>query len=154
MKSLSLYKYRADKLRAHLVDYSVTEIFSIPQKEDFNQDLVTLDLSSGLKENFISYTIEEYIAHLRNIIHLLEDYENYNVYVESLTNDLGYSVCAKEESGLFLLKNKSPFLCLYIENNDLTKGFWDYLSEIIRNKEMGKKSTISRIKKAIKDLST
>ena len=84
---------------------------------------------------------------------MLEQYENYNVYIEEVPNDLGYSICAKEGQGLIMLKTTPPFVFISIGNNDLYTVFWNYLMGIMGDKITDKTLAIEIIEKAIEDLS-
>jgi hypothetical protein len=150
---MTSHKNREAKLKTILMKYPVREIFSIPSKDAFNRGEVLVDHSAGLDDPTIFYSREEYVQQLRSVVHLLKEYENYNVYIEEVANDLGYSICAKEGHGLIMLKTTPPFVFISIANNDLYTVFWNYLIEIMGDKITDKTLAIEIIEKAIEDLS-
>ena len=150
---MTSHKNREAKLKTILMKYPVREIFSIPSKDAFNRGEVLVDHSAGLDDPTIFYSREEYVQQLRSVVHLLKEYENYNVYIEEVANDLGYSICAKEGHGLIMLKTTPPFVFISIANNDLYTVFWNYLIEIMGDKITDKTLAIEIIEKAIEDFS-
>lgn len=151
---LTSYKNRTSLLKTILMKYPLTEIFSIPSKEALDRGEVLVDHSADLSDPNISYTKEEYVQQLRNVLLMLEEYENYNVYIEEEPNDLGYSICAKEGQGVIMLKDKPPFVFLSIPNNELYTVFWNYLMEVMGHSNPDKQIAIDTIKRAIQELSS
>lgn len=147
------HKKRQATLKTLLMKYPVREILSIPSKDAFNKGEVLVDHLAGLDDLGIYYTREEYVQHLQNMVHLLEEYDNYHVYIDEVANDLGCSICAKEGHGMIMLKTTPPFVFLSVPSNDLFTVFWNYLMEIMHYEEPDKDIAIERIKKAIEDLS-
>lgn len=146
---LAFQQFRAECLERTLQDYSVTEIFSIPSLDSLCQGKVMIDHSSGLDEKTVYYTKEEYRMHLEHVIHLLQHYENYHVCIEKAPNDLGYSIYAKENSGIIVIKNEPPLVFLSVAENTLAVGFWDFLLELGQKNEVSKKSAVALLEHTI-----
>lgn len=147
---LAFQQFRTKCLERTLQDSSVTEIFSIPSLDSLCQGEVMIDHSTGLEGKAVYYTKEEYRMHLEHVLHLLERYENYHVGIEKAPYDLGYSISAKENTGVLVIKNSPPLVFLSVAENNLANGFRDFLTKLGHKNELSKTSAIEHLECIIK----
>ncbi|MBP1925956.1 hypothetical protein J2Z76_001820 [Sedimentibacter acidaminivorans] len=103
-----------------------------------------------IKEN-ICYNTEEYILHLENILFLMRNYNNYNVYIQNNNSSVnGYTLYVKEDIGVIIEKTSFPPVIFAINESNMTAAFWDYLDSIVGS--INRKNTIKKLEKIIADL--
>ena len=146
---LAFQQLRTEYLERTLREYSVQEIFSIPSLDSLCQGKVMIDHSCGLEGKVVYYTKDEYRMHLKHVLHLLQYYENYHVAIEKTPYDLGYSLYAKENTGVMVIKNAPPLVVLSVAENNLAIGFWDFLMELGQKNRLSKKSAIALLERTI-----
>lgn len=149
---LAFNKMRSENFKRNLNQNTVMEIFSIPSLDLIRQGKAKIDLSNTLDAGELYYTEEYYRMHLENVLMLLKQYDNYHVCIEKTEHDLGYSLCAKENSGIIVTNNTPPVAILSIRENNLVAGFWDFLLDLYKKNEVSKKTTISILKSTINEL--
>ena len=146
---LAFQQFRMECLGKILKDYSVTEIFSVPSLASLCQGEVMIDHSVGFDEKPVFYTTEEYRLHLKNVIDLLQRYENYHISIETELYDLGYSISVKENTGAMVIKNTPPLVFLSVPENNLAIGFRDFLLKLDQKNKLSKTSAIEQLKSII-----
>jgi hypothetical protein len=138
---LSCHQKRTEKFFEHIQKFNFTVICSLPDPEQILNGEVAVNFSDTLSETQLFYTPDEYRQHLLGIIHLLENYDNFSLY---LTNDKhmeGVIVYVREDVGVLVIKTLMPSVVFAINESNMTAAFWDYF-HVFLNKES--KSTIIR----------
>ncbi|MBV1758609.1 MAG: hypothetical protein KMY55_12320 [Dethiosulfatibacter sp.] len=130
----------------------IHEIIKIPEQNDLHNGTVMYPFTDMVQQGDIYYTIEDFKAHITNIILLLETYKNYSVHIEENPDDIKSVIVAKENLGVLVAKPIKPSVFLAINESNLTVALWDYLNDKIKkqnNAKDNKKTTIERLKKLI-----
>jgi len=129
-----LAKNRITGFQQQLKDNSFFEIIRIFDGKRIVNGEVKIASSNMLGNQEIYYTLDEYIAHLENIQHLMNSYPNFNVYLTKEPIESRYMVYVKEDLGAIITKTSAPPVALAFNESNLTAGFWDYLSSLIGEK--------------------
>jgi len=158
---VELMKYRMTNFQNQLQDNSFIEIIKIFDGDEIKSGKVKIASSDILSGGVVYYTLDEYISHLENIQHLMNTYQNFNVYLTEEPIESQYMVYAREDLGAIVAKASAPSIALAINESNLTAGFWDYLRSLISDKAyrnpIKKDSSdklneyIRRLKQGIKD---
>jgi hypothetical protein len=130
----------------------IHEIIKIPEQIDLFNGTVMYPFTDMIQEGDISYTAEDFKAHIINIISMLETYKNYSVHIEENPEDIISVIVAKENLGVLVAKPIKPSVFLAINESNLTVALWDYLNDKIKkqsHKKDNKKTTIDRLRKLI-----
>lgn len=131
---LNYHRIRTRIFEENIKYNNYIEVIKLPNIEDVIGKKVKISFSDMLHGEAAYYTAEEYIEHLRNIIHLLESYENFHVQLIGQSPRNTYLVYAKEDVGTLVARTTAPPVVLAINEDNLTAAFWDYLKDIIENK--------------------
>jgi hypothetical protein len=127
-KLLHIFKVDADAFYRNVQSDSITEYIELPEIEDVRAGKVYAPFISLFDEAGIFYNVEEYALHLKNIVHLLEKYSNYNLFLCS--NRLpNVSIKVKEEAGALIIKNNSPCVIFSLNLPDMTNAFFSKLEK-------------------------
>jgi hypothetical protein len=131
------------------------EIIRVPDIEELRQGKLKVIASDFLLRNDMFYTPETYKRHLENMIRLLRQHENYNVYIDGSVRTDDIIIYVREAIGILVAKNTLPSVLFAINESRLTTAFWDYLKGFI-GKEYGsqsnRKRTIERLETILKDI--
>ena len=104
-----------------------------------------------------TYTVEEYVAHLQNILRLLQTYNNYQVFLfDEKAFPNACSLYIKEKMGVIITKESNPTITMKINDSNMTSVFWDYLSRLSdtsKTPRANRKMVIAKIEALIKQLS-
>lgn len=128
----------------------IHEIIKIPEIIDLHNGTVMYPFTDMVQEGDVYYTVEDFKAHISNIISMLETYKNYSVHIEENPEDIKSVIVAKENLGVLVAKPIKPSVFLAINESNLTVALWDYLSDKIKKQNStkeNKKITIERLKK-------
>lgn len=112
--------------------YEIVPVFDSERVKDNKIKVSFSDIMSG---GLIYYTKEEYIGHLEGLVYLLNTYDNFHVKLVDGMTESNYMVYAKEELGQIIAKTSAPPLVLAVNETNLTAAFWDYLRNIIGEKD-------------------
>ena len=128
---------------------SYTEIINLFDADYAKSGKIKVAFSEMLLGDTVYYTLDEYILHLEHLLLLLEKYENFHVYFTKEESESQYMVYAREELGAIVAKTSTPPVVLAINEANLATAFWDFLQNLIGEKnyrnpdnvETGKKLT-------------
>jgi hypothetical protein len=113
---------------------SFTEVIRIFDAELIKNEKVKIASSDMLNGVELYYTLDEYISHLENIQHLMENHQLFHVHLTEEPIEDQYMVYAKEDTGAIISKTSIPPVALAINESNLTAGLWDYLRTLIGEK--------------------
>ena len=147
---LAYHEMRIHNFEKNLEKYKFTEIITIPDIETIRKGEMKIGFSDMLGENQLYYTPTEFIAHVQNVLRLLEKYDNYHVYIESNSKASDYLLYAKEDVGIIVAKKSLPSISFAINENNMTLAFWDYMYSMRKKISKGK----GEIASVVKELST
>lgn len=149
----SLTKYHLKRIanfKKSLANDNYTEIITLPPLKNIWAGNIPIELSDILHSSPIYYHSEEYLAHLKNIIELLNTYPNYNVVIAPENQNAGSLIYVKEDVGVLIGKNNPPAILFAINETNMTAAFWDYINILINRttiKEPSRDQTIARLEK-------
>lgn len=112
---------------AQLENHTFHELINLPRLEDLVAGKVrigAIDLAGGM-EAF--YTPKEYRLHLMQVVHLLNTHPGYQVSLGYQRRAGGYTLYAREDVGVLVMKPSQPPAVFAINESQMTASFWDYL---------------------------
>jgi len=129
-----LAKNRTTSFQQQLKDHSFFEIIRIFDCDQIKNREVRIASSDMLSNEASYYTLETYLSHLENIQHLMNTYQNFNVYLTKKPIESRYMVYVKEDLGAVVAKSSMTPIAFALNESNLTAGFWDYLISLIGEK--------------------
>lgn len=130
---------RKEVLLNNLKKYTIIDIINITEK-----------YNNHIPYSFICgtyYSKDDYIKHLKNIINMIKEFNNYYVILKYNTLDSS-SIYIKENTELFIEKNETNTLLISHEHN-IINAFWDHY---LTNKKKTKKEIINEIQQIIDNI--
>lgn len=131
----SLHSVRYQCFIENLQSNHFTELISLPDIENVKSGSIKVSMSDMLSEGAVYYTPEEFISHLKNILLLLESFENYHIHLIDNSTEDRYTVYAREEIGVIIAKTSQPPVVLAINEGNMTAAFWDFLKSMLDEKK-------------------
>jgi len=119
--SLSLFE---EKLKTN----KVTNLFSLPSKEDIINGRVAISASNIIYGETLYYTVEEFKEHLKNILFLLKKYWNYKVFLLPPEERSSNLLCIAENYDVLIQQNQLDTM-LEINEPNMLLVFSDYLMD-------------------------
>ncbi|WP_312832788.1 hypothetical protein [Sedimentibacter saalensis] len=111
------------------------EIVPVFDLEMVKDNKIKVSFSDIMHGGFIYYMKEEYIVHLEHLVYLLNTYDNFHVKLIDGMPESNYMVYVKEELGAIVAKTSTPPVILAVNETNLTAAFWDYMRNIIGDKD-------------------
>lgn len=112
--------------------YEIIPIFDFETAKD---NRIKVSFSDMMNGGSVFYTKEEYIGHLEHLVYLLKTYENFHIKLVEAIPESNYMICVKEERGVIIAKTSAPPIVLAINETNLTAACWDFLWDIIGEKD-------------------
>lgn len=150
IKGSSLIDYQKNRIeifKKHLQTNSFWEIIPLFDSDSIVDDKVKVSFSDMMNGSTIYYTHDEYIEHLEHLIYLLENYENFHIKLISEMSDSNYTIYAKEDLGVITAKTSIPPVVLAVNEPNLTAAFWDFLKDMIGEKNFENPNNAEEIKR-------
>ena len=134
---------------------TVMDIARLPSAEEIRSGKVPVVLSQGFTDPPLTYTAETFALHLKNLVWLLEHYENYHFvpYASNWTAD--FSVVAQEHLHVMFTRTSPPYISCRITHPEVMENIQDYLMYRIKQLKYSKKDkklVIERLKRLIAEL--
>lgn len=102
-------------------------------KEEFDRCPMTLSLSGMFYESDITYTYEDYIAHLKQSENYAKNHPNYILNQNSANTFCNLQVLIHEGSWAMISKNKSPAIHFVIHHPKLRKAIENFMPPVVEN---------------------
>ncbi|MGI6361462.1 MAG: hypothetical protein ACOX05_04060 [Bacillota bacterium] len=150
-----IHTMRHSRFLENLQHNHFTELIHLPDIQTLRDGKVKIAMSTMLNTGVVSYTIEEYIIHLKQIIALLESYKNYHIILTDGSQNDQYTIYAREELGVLVAKTSQPAIVLFMKESNLSAAFWDFLKNIVNKKaytDSDNKSAIAHLSNYLKKL--
>ncbi|WP_418791818.1 transcriptional regulator [Phosphitispora sp. TUW77] len=147
-KLMDYFINRRERFLETIKDRKFNEIIKIDNHLEIKDGLIGYTGIDGLSE--VRYTVEDYKEHLKNIIYLLNTYENYNVTIDTSPRRDDYQLYVKEDLGVIVEKITEPHVVFAINEGNMIASFWDYVNMILMYKP-NKKSVIKQLEEIIAD---
>lgn len=148
---INFYQDKIESTIELLANYRIMEILHLPDVESVEKDGFPLALREVKSGKSYVYTLDEFKDHIRNIIFLLKNYENYSVSLSDLAGDDDSAIYVKEYVGVIIVKASFPQVCFAINEESMTGAIWDYLINKMRKVKLrDRKSVIKKLEEYIK----
>jgi len=134
-KFIDIHTARASGFKKLLKTHRYTEIISLPDIKRLTGGEIKADMSVLMKGGINSYSPQDYIRHLQNIIALLKANANYHVHITDKPLDDRYIVYCREDAGTIVAKTSQPPIALASNESQLNAAFWDFLKHLIGGKD-------------------
>lgn len=131
--------------------HTVTEILHLPDPEEVRKGNLEFPMWDLFGTDRLTYTPEEFAAHLREVVNRLRTCSNYRV-VLSREIPLNEIIYVKENLGAMVVRAASPSVVFGISEQRLTSAIWDDLSRIAES-GTGRKKVIAGLEQYIRILS-
>lgn len=148
--SIEYQKQRTEILKNHLKAHRFTEIIPLYPLEKIKNNMVKMSLSDMMNGGSLCYTREEYLEHLEHVAHLAQTYENFHVHLKEGLPESNYTVYAKEDLGAIIAKTSAPPVVLAVSETNMSAAFWDFLRELIGEKDYLNPSQHEETRKLLK----
>lgn len=102
-------------------------------KEEFDRCPMTLSLSGMFYESDITYTYEDYLAHLKQSESYAKNHPNYILNQNSANTFRNLQVLIHEGSWAMISKNKSPAIHFVIHHPKLRKAIENFMPPVVEN---------------------
>lgn len=111
------------------------EIIAMPDLEAIKNNKIKVSFSDIMNGGSVYYTKQEYIEHLEYLVRMLKTFENFHIKLMKRISESNYMVYAKEDLWAIVAKTSSPPVILAIDEINLTTAFWDFLCDIIGERD-------------------
>ena len=114
-----------------LRQFSCTEILPFPPEQDPALHTAMLGVAD------ISLTEAQHAAHLQHVLSLLETGKNYELVLsDGIVPHT--AILAKQNVGVLMVNTKPPYCAFAFDEQNMVEAFWDYLSNIQKNRRAGR----------------
>lgn len=151
----SLYLDELQMIGKDCENHEFIDICYLASPEEVRAGSVPIALTYGMNTEPACYTPETYVLHLKNILHIMEQYDYYHfIPFEEKQKEAGI-IMVKEERLALLVRISDPFTVFEITQPDITELCREHLHRIadrLGNTNSCRANTISKIKKLIREL--
>ena len=130
-KIIDYAKSERQYLEKFLTDNFITDEIAIVSKEEFEQFPLTLSLSRIFYEKDITYTYEDYLAHLEQTKEFEKTHHGYNVKETTSQTFRNLQITIMKNRWVMLSKNKAPAIHFVIHNPKLYKAIANFYPPIV-----------------------
>lgn len=130
-KIIDYAKSERQYLEKFLTDNFITDEIAIVSKEEFEQFPLTLSLSRIFYEKDITYTYEDYLAHLEQTKEFEKTHHGYNVKGTTSQTFRNLQITIMKNRWVMLSKNKAPAIHFVIHNPKLYKAIANFYPPIV-----------------------
>jgi len=142
-------RIRASLFENLLATSSFTEILRLPDISRVMECGVSVSLSVMFIGGGICYTPDEYLRHLKHLVHLMETYNYFCIRLIEYSADDRYMVYAKEDLGVIVAKTSAPTIVMAMREGNISAAFWDYLRDASGSKEYSPAERSGTIRKLV-----
>lgn len=130
----------------------VYDLIVLPDPEDVTAGKVRIPLFPYPAMPELTYTAEEFRAHLREIIHLLQTQETYHVVIRFSVEP--YVVNVKDASGVFVISRDTAAYSYFFNEPHMTAGFRNELKQKIQQNTQSRTEIITQLEEYLSRLSS
>lgn len=153
-KMLSHWRKRSTSFEKNLKEHLCIHILTLPDPEQVKSEKVPIELPESKHELF--YSVDEYVEHLRYLIHLVKTYKNYHLCISPKNINTNVHVSVKDQVGVIVFKKDQPTRLFAINHPDMTNAFYCYAEDFLNRlplQSKDRKLSIEVLEKLIEDLS-
>lgn len=114
-----------------LKHFSYIDIACLPSAKEIREGRIPIGCPCITCESHPVYTPETYILHLKNILRLMEQYDNYHFLPLRKDTSQDYSMLVSEDGLALLLRNTMPALMLEILRPEMVQAFREHLMRMV-----------------------
>ena len=129
----------------------VLELFPLPAPETVNEGKFVLCLGSSLREGGPSYTVDEFRAHLSEILRLIREEPNYHCCLISQTLFAGMRMIIADECAV-LIRLRDPYAAFVVENEYFVRAFAVLVQDFYKQHSVPKEKLEEWIEKYLEAL--
>ena len=127
------------------------DVIAIANPLEAKSGSVPISFSSVSKETKY-YTKDEYIAHLKHIVYLLQSQPNYNVILLNEKESIE-TLYVKKDFGFMIGSDKETVFVMVSNHRAMTRTIWDYMfNKMTSGNKFSREATISHINSIINDI--
>ena len=149
---MDYYYLRRENFFNVIKSKKITEIIRVDHVLNIKNGFSRIPYAGINSLSGITYTPSEYKDHLKNIVSILKQYENYNFIIEKTTSYVDYRLYVKEDLGAFIKRNQKPYVVFATKEANITAALWDYLNLSSKDNKSDKKVVIKNLQKLIGEL--
>ncbi|QRN85765.1 transcriptional regulator [Clostridia bacterium] len=149
---IDYFQERKERFLENIKSNTFNEIIKIDDIADIRNELVPVGYIGINEFSILKYRANEYRDHLKNIINLLTNYENYNVAIDWGVKNDNYRVYVKEDLGAIVEKVSEPYVVFALNEINITVAFWDYLNDHFYRDFLDKQKTILDLQGIVEQL--
>lgn len=127
-KKISRYFAQAIQLMRACRNEELIDLGYLAQPEDVLAGQVTVTLACGSIFLPVTYTVSLYLAHLKNILNLLEQVENYHFVPLNRSQRSDYTFMVEEDQHAVILQNKKTPNVIELAERQRILLCWEYLN--------------------------
>ncbi|QSX07831.1 hypothetical protein J0B03_08410 [Alkalibacter rhizosphaerae] len=149
---LEIHQQRIRSFHDTTSNHTFTEILHLPDINEWNEKKIPILFGDIFDLPEIYYSKEEYLEHLRHIIHILETVPNYHVHLTETQIGGDFSLYVKENTGAIVAKSGPSSVVFALNEPYLTAAFWDYLQtkfQRIRTDPKSRETVLNTLKKYV-----
>ena len=147
---IDYHRQRIKILENHLQTHRFTEIVPLYPLERIKNHAVKVSLSDIMNGRSQYYTREEYLEHLEHLVYLKQTFDRFHVYLVEDLPESNYTVYAKEDLGAIIAKTSAPPVVLSVDEANMAAAFWDFLRDLIGEKDYQNPNQQEETKKLLK----
>lgn len=149
--TLRVFQLKQRIFYENLKEHTYREMLVIPEPQQLARQGLTLNMSMYFGTQDMRYeSLADIQAHIRAVIHLLENYENYQCYLLHESVFQNVQIQAKENGGVVFTQQNDSFYVFHIKQTNMTRAFYNYLENAIYElppQAHDRQSTIQQLKR-------
>jgi transcriptional regulator with XRE-family HTH domain len=131
-------------------EYSYSEILFVPREDEFLKHASESDFALNYFTDHLRYSRESLRIHFQHLARLMEEYENFSIFLVPQTGHGAIHLVAKEDVGVLIQKADHPHIAFAFNQSNLTHSFYHYLESVTEQTVREKRNrayTIHRLRK-------
>ena len=126
-RSFQMFLDKIPQFEELLTHTAFVDISELSTAEEIRSGQIPIGCAFRAYEGHPTYTPETYIRHLKNILRLMDEYENYHFIPMPPKTRRDYSLFISSSGYALLLRNHPPALMLEIKRPEMVSAFREYL---------------------------
>lgn len=126
-RSFQMFLDKIPQFEELLTHTAFVDISELSTAEEIRSGQIPIGCAFRAYEGHPTYTPETYIRHLKNILRLMDEYENYHFIPMPHKTRRDYSLFISSSGYALLLRNHPPALMLEIKRPEMVSAFREYL---------------------------
>ena len=126
--TLRIFQLKQRIFYQNLQNYTYHEILTIPEPQRLAREGMPLNMSMYFGTQALRYeSLSDIKKHIRSLIYLLNNYENFHCYLLHEGNLQNVQIQAKENGGVVFTQQSDLLYVFHIKQPNLTRVFFNYL---------------------------